>query len=62
MKSSRESLRKLKAQRDLLQRRMQEEASDLDFETHLERVRTLQRVIDRLESGEKQAAPMGSTV
>lgn len=53
MTSNRENLRKLKEQRDLLQRRMQEEASDLDFETHLERIRTLQRVIDRLSRSEK---------
>ena len=53
-----ESLRKLKEQRDLLQGRMQEEASDLDFETHLERIRTLQRVIEKMENKEREHCPI----
>ena len=38
---------KLQAQIDALKKRMQYDANDLDYETHLQQMRELQKIIDR---------------
>ncbi len=39
---------KLQHQIDALKKRMQYDANDLDYETHLHQVRELQRILDKL--------------
>ena len=39
---------KLQHQIDALKKRMQYDANDLDYETHLHQVRELQRILDQL--------------
>ncbi len=39
--------KKLQKQIDELRRRMQYDANDLDYETHLHQVRDLQRILDK---------------
>lgn len=39
--------RKLQEQIDALKKRMQYDANDLDYETHLHLVRDLQRILDK---------------
>ena len=41
---------KLQAQIDALKKRMQIDSNDLDYETHLHTVRTLQKILDRQEN------------
>ncbi len=38
---------RLQAQIDALKKRMQYDANDLDYETHLQQMRELQKIIDR---------------
>ena len=38
---------RLQAQIDALKKRMQYDANDLEYETHLQRVRELQNIVDR---------------
>ncbi len=38
---------RLQAEIDALKKRMQLDSNDLDYETHLHTVRTLQRILDR---------------
>ena len=40
--------RKLQGQIDELKKRMQYDANDLDYETHLHLVRDLQRILDKI--------------
>lgn len=56
MNVSQETREKLQKQIDALQRRMREDANDLEYETHLQRMRALRRVLDRLSQLGAQAA------
>lgn len=56
MNVSQETREKLQKQIDALQRRMREDANDLEYETHLQRMRALRRVLDRLSQQGAQAA------
>ncbi len=47
--ASNEALMRLQAQIDALDRRMRYDANDLDYETHLQRKRELQSILDRLQ-------------
>ena len=47
MSLSPETRERLQKQIDALQKRMQLDSNDLDYETHLHTVRTLQRILDR---------------
>lgn len=42
-----ETREKIQAQIDALKKRMQIDSNDLDYETHLHIVRTLQRMLDK---------------
>lgn len=45
---------RLQAQIDALKKRMQIDSNDLDYETHLHTVRTLQRILDRQGEEKKE--------
>ncbi len=52
--ASNEVLRRLQVQIDGLSQRMRYDANDLDYETHLQRKRELQRILDTLKRKGKQ--------
>ena len=52
--ASEEVLKRLQVQIDGLSQRMRYDANDLDYETHLQRKRELQRILDTLKQKGKQ--------
>lgn len=52
--ASEEVLKRLQVQIDGLSQRMRYDANDLDYETHLQRKRELQRILDTLKRKGKQ--------
>lgn len=52
--ASEEVLKRLQVQIDGLSQRMRYDANDLDYETHLQRKRELQRILDALKRQRKQ--------
>ena len=47
MSLSKETRQKLQEQIDALKKRMHYDANELDYETHLHKMRTLQRMLDQ---------------
>ncbi len=52
--ASEEVLKRLQVQIDGLSQRMRYDANDLDYETHLQRKRELQRILDALKRQENR--------
>lgn len=51
-----EAMRRIQTSIDLLEKRMQVDSGDMEYESHLRQKKQLQRVLDRMKAREKPQA------
>lgn len=52
----RDAMRRIQTSIDLLEKRMQVDSGDMEYESHLRQKKQLQRVLDRMKAREKPQA------